>query len=121
MSAVVADLIDIARDEYGDPFAMQVGQLAQRPKADSGDNVGRVYLRFMVRDKPGVLAEIAAAMRDAGVSIESVIQRGAHEDGSVLLVVVTHDSSESAIAETLRTLSGSDNLLAEPVVMPILD
>jgi homoserine dehydrogenase len=55
------------------------------------------------------------------VSIESVIQRGAHEDGSVLLVVVTHDSSESAIAETLRTLSGSDNLLAEPVVMPILD
>ncbi len=120
-SAVVADLIDIARDEYGDPFAMQVGQLAQRPKADSGDNVGRVYLRFMVRDKPGVLAEIAAAMRDAGVSIESVIQRGAHEDGSVLLVVVTHDSSESAIAETLRTLSGSDNLLAEPVVMPILD
>ena len=62
-----------------------------------------------------------SAMRDAGVSIESVIQRGAHEDGSVLLVVVTHDSSESAIAETLRTLSGSDNLLAEPVVMPILD
>jgi homoserine dehydrogenase len=49
-------------------------------------------------DKPGVLAEIAAAMRDAGVSIESVIQRGAHEDGSVLLVVVTHDSSERAIA-----------------------
>jgi homoserine dehydrogenase len=84
-SAVVADLIDIARDEYGDPFAMQVGQLAQRPKADSGDNVGRVYLRFMVRDKPGVLAEIAAAMRDAGVSIESVIQRGAHEDGSGFL------------------------------------
>jgi homoserine dehydrogenase len=75
------------------PFAMQVAQLAQAPQGDSGDNVGRVYLRFMVRDKPGVLAEIAAAMRDAGVSIESVIQRGAHEDGSVLLVVVTHDSS----------------------------
>ncbi len=119
-SAVVADLIDIARDEYGDPFAMQVGQLIRQSKADSGDNIGRVYLRFLVRDKPGVLAEIAAAMRDANVSIESVIQRGAHEDGSVLLVVVTHDSRESAIAETLRQLNGSDNLLAEPVVMPIL-
>jgi homoserine dehydrogenase len=119
-SAVVADLIDIARDEFGDPFAMQVAQLAQRPKADSSDNIGRVYLRFMVQDKPGVLAEIAAAMRDAGVSIESVIQRGAHEDGSVLLVVVTHDSAESAIAETLQQISGSDNLIGKPVVMPIL-
>lgn len=47
-SAVVADLIDIARDEYGDPFAMQVGQLIRQPKADSGDNIGRVYLRFLV-------------------------------------------------------------------------
>lgn len=119
-SAVVADLIDIARDEYGDPFAMQVAQLAKRPKADSGDNIGRVYLRFMVQDKPGVLAEIAAAMRDAGVSIESVIQRGAHEDGSVLLVVVTHDSAERAIHDTLKQLAGSDKLLAEPVVVPIL-
>lgn len=119
-SAVVADLIDIARDEYGDPFAMQVAQLAKRPKANTGDNIGRVYLRFLVRDKPGVLAEIAAAMRDAGVSIESVIQRGAYEDGSVLLVVVTHDSAEKAISDTLEKLRTSDNLVAAPVVMPIL-
>lgn len=119
-SAVVADLIDIARDEYGDPFAMQIAQLAKPPKADKGSNLGRVYLRFLVNDRPGVLAEIAAAMRDAGVSIESVIQRGAHEDGSVLLVVVTHDTTENAITDTLRHLSDSENLIAQPVVMPIL-
>ena len=46
---------------------------------------GRAYLRFAVADRPGVLAEITAAMRDAGVSIESMIQRGAAADGSVLL------------------------------------
>jgi len=120
-SAVVADLIDIARDEYGDPFAMQVGHLVAQPKADTGTHVGRTYLRFIVRDKPGVLAEIAAAMRDAGVSIESVIQRGASEDGSVLLVVVTHDSAERAIAQTLDQLRGADSMLAKPMVMHILD
>ena len=42
---------------------------------------GRAYLRFTVADRPGVLAEIAAAMRDAGVSIESLIQQGRPEDG----------------------------------------
>ncbi len=120
-SAVVADLIDVARDEYGDPFAMQVAHLARQPKADSGARAGRTYLRFIVADRPGVLAEIAAAMRDAGVSIESVIQRGAHEDGSVLLVVVTHHSTESAIRTTLDRLSGSGSLIQAPVVMHILD
>ena len=60
-------------------------------------------------------------MRDAGVSIESVIQRGASEDGSVLLVVVTHDSAERAIAQTLDTLRDADSMLARPMVMHILD
>lgn len=120
-SAVVADLIDIARDEYGDPFAMQIGHLARQPKADPGIRQERTYLRFMVKDKPGVLAEIATAMRDAGVSIESVMQRGANDDGSVLLVVVTHMSTERAISATLANLGGSDSLLSAPMVMHILD
>ncbi len=120
-SAVVADLIDIARDEYGDPFAMQIGHLSCQPKADAGTRSGRIYMRFIVRDRLGVLAEIAAAMRDAGVSIESVIQRGANEDGSVMVVVVTHDTAESAINQTLDRLSGSDSMLAKPMVMHILD
>jgi homoserine dehydrogenase len=120
-SAVVADLIDVARDEYGDPFAMQIAHLTQQSKADSGSRKQRTYLRFTVQDRPGVLAEIATAMRDADVSIESVMQRGANQDGSVLLVVVTHHSSEAAITKTLANLSGSDSLLNPPMVMHILD
>ena len=120
-SAVVADLIDVARDEYGDPFAMQIAHLDKQPKADSGSRIGRTYLRFMVKDKPGVLAEIAAAMRDAGVSIESLIQRGVNADGSVILVVVTHHCAESTIDQTLENLSGSDSLVSKPMVLHILD
>lgn len=119
-SAVVADLIDVARDEYGDPFAMPIASLAHQPKADAGRRSGRAYLRFSVQDKPGVLAEIAAAMRDAGVSIESLIQRGANADGSVLVAIVTHEGPEACIADTLRRLSGSRSLVGEPMVMHIL-
>ncbi|MEZ5712105.1 MAG: homoserine dehydrogenase [Sphingobium sp.] len=120
-SAVVADLIDVARDEYGDPFAMQIAHLDIQSKADSGSRIGRTYLRFMVQDKPGVLAEIAAAMRDAGVSIESLIQRGVNADGSVILCVVTHHCAESTIGQTLANLAGSDSLVSKPLVLHILD
>ncbi|MPT47989.1 MAG: homoserine dehydrogenase [Sphingobium sp.] len=119
-SAVVADLIDIARDEYGDPFAMQVSELIRQPKADSGNREAQRYMRFTVQDRPGVLAEIATAMRDCGVSIESLVQRSAREDGSVLLVLVTHQGTESAIIQTLAQISGSESLMDEPMVMPIL-
>ncbi|UZW55205.1 homoserine dehydrogenase [Sphingobium sp. JS3065] len=120
-SAVVADLIDVARDEYGDALAMPVAALAQQKPADAGKRVGRAYMRFKVQDRPGVLAEIAAATRDAGVSIESMIQRGANQADGVLVAIVTHAGEERCVRETLDRLAGSDSLLQTPIVMHILD
>jgi homoserine dehydrogenase len=120
-SAVVADLIDIARGEFGPAFAMPVASLAQPAPATAGERRGRAYLRFTVADRPGVLAEITAAMRDAGVSIESLIQRGAAPDGSVLLVMVTHESPERAVCDALDRLEGSQSIAGRPMLMHILD
>ncbi len=120
-SAVVADLIDIARGEYGPPYAMPVAALTAEPKADSGERRGRAYLRFTVQDKVGVLAEIAAAMRDAGVSIESLIQRGVTADGSVIVAIVTHEGPERAVAQALEKLRGSQSLAGQPLWMHILE
>ena len=119
-SAVVADLIDIARGEFGPPYAMPAASLTAEPKADSGERRGRAYLRFTVEDKVGVLAEIAAAMRDAGVSIESLIQRGVAADGSVIVAIVTHDGPERCVAQALEKLRGSQSLAGQPLWMPIL-
>jgi len=119
-SAVVADLIDIARGEFGPAFAMPVEALTASQAADSGERRGRAYLRFTVADRVGVLAEIAAAMRDAGVSIESLIQRGANPGGSVLVAIVTHEGPERAVAAALERLRGSQSLIGEPLWMHIL-
>jgi homoserine dehydrogenase len=119
-SAVVADLIDIARGEFGTPYAMPAASLAAQPATDSSERRGRAYLRFTVADKVGVLAEIAAAMRDAGVSIESLIQRGANPDGRVLVAIVTHDGPERSVAQALEKLRGSQALAGEPMWMHIL-
>jgi len=120
-SAVVADCIDIAREEVGAPFSMPVAQLAPLDPAQPGDRLERTYLRFTVKDRPGVLAEITAAMRDADVSIESLIQQGrGGVDSEVLVAMVTHEGPERGIAKALELLDGSDSLTAAPLVLPIL-
>ncbi len=121
-SAVAADLIDIARDEVGAPFSIPVAQLAALPPAEPGHRMGRSYLRFMVKDRPGVLAEITAAMRDGAVSIESLIQqgRGADEGADVMVAMVTHEGPEANVRRALDLLAGSDSLTGEPLVLPIL-
>lgn len=120
-SAVVADLIDIARGEIGAPFSVPVAELAPMAPADPGQRNGRSYIRFTVADRPGVLAEITAAMRDAGVSIESLIQKGrAEEGGEVLVAMVSHEGPERCVAEALALLEGSPSLTEAPLVMPIL-
>ncbi|WP_076070647.1 homoserine dehydrogenase [Sphingomonas montana] len=120
-SAVVADLIDVARGETGPAFAMPVAALTVSAPAAPGDRRGRAYLRFTVADRPGVLAEITAAMRDAGVSIESMVQRGADTDGRVLLVMVTHVCPERAVTDALDRLDGSQSITGRPMLMHILD
>jgi len=125
-SAVVADIIDIARGmdtgfEADMAFSIPVSGLEDMPVAPSGHRLGRSYIRFVVADRPGVLAEITAAMRDAGVSIESLIQKGrAGEDGEVIVALVTHEVSEAAVSEALRLLEGSPSVIGQPLVMQIL-
>ena len=67
-----------------------------------------------------MLAEITAAMRDAEVSIESLIQKGRSEDGAVIVAMVTHEGPEHCVGKALAMLEGSPNLIAPALVMPIL-
>jgi len=123
-SAVVADLIAIARGETSAAFAMPVAALDSCGRAETGHRVGQNYVRFRVADRPGVLAEITAAMRDANVSIASLIQNvgisnGA--EGEALIAIVTHGCEERCINAALKSLNGSPSLLQEPLVIHILD
>ena len=117
-SAVVADLVDIARGAVGAPF----GRPAARLKTLSGAPPARIspyYLRFNVLDVPGVLAEIAGRLAEAAVSIESMIQRGRAPGEPVSIVMITHECSESDVARALKVIAGSDKVLAEPCMIPM--
>ena len=121
-SAVVADLIDIARGEIGAPFSVPSAGMVPMARAEAGHRTGRTYLRFTVADRPGVLAEMTAAMRDAGVSIESLIQQGRQEEGGeVLVAMVAHEGPERNVAHALELLRDSESFTAPPLSMQILE
>ena len=99
---------------------MPVDALDAAPVADAGARVGKHYVRLIVEDRIGVLAEITTAMRDAGVSIESLIQRGSEEEDSVVIVLVTHEGPARAIHAALEILAASEHIVGTPMLMPIL-
>ncbi len=89
-SAVVSDLIDIARGRSQPTFSVPASELKALPAAPLARHRGAYYVRLMVVDKPGVIADVAAALRDEEVSMEAMIQRGRSPGEAVPVVLTTH-------------------------------
>jgi len=126
-SAIVSDLVALARGEARPSFSIRAADLRPAECADSGAREARYYLRFVVADRPGVLAELAAAMRDARVSIQSLIQEGeSAPDGGgpvesgTMIALVTHKAPARNVRDALVRLSGADSIVEPPLAMPIL-
>ena len=118
-SAVVADLMDIARDRVLPAFSAPAHTLQRLASTPQGSHVGSYYLRLMVVDRPGVIADIAAAMRDEQVSMEAMIQRARAPGEAVPVVLTTHETSEAAIERVVGRLGRLDSILEPAHVLPI--
>ena len=118
-SAVVADLIDIARGRFTPVWGAQSGALSDAPSVPMAAHVGAYYLRLMVVDRPGVIADVTAILRDGGISLESMLQRGRSPGEAVPVVLVTHETRESAMREALARIAALDAVLEEPAVIRI--
>jgi homoserine dehydrogenase len=118
-SAVVADLIDIAHGLRLSPFGVPTAALAQLPASPMARRNGCYYLRLQVVDRPGVIADIAAILRDESVSIESLLQRGRAPGEGVPVAIVTHEAEEAAMSRTLARIVRIDAVLETPVLIRI--
>jgi len=110
-SAVVADLVDVALGRAGITFkAMKTfsGHCEYVPIADILQFKTRYYLRFSVVDKPGVLAKISGILGKYEISIASVIQHKAKENGNVPLVMMTHLAEEGNLQKALTEIKQLD-------------
>ena len=118
-SAVVADLIDLARGRATPVWGADAAMLADLPAVPMSAHVGAYYLRLMVVDRPGVIADVTAALRDAGVSLESMLQRGRAPGEAVPVVLVTHESNEAAMHRALDQIAAFDTVLEPPALIRI--
>ncbi|MBV9783610.1 MAG: homoserine dehydrogenase [Acidisphaera sp.] len=118
-SAVVADLIDIARGRATPVWGAASGALSTAPSVPMSAHVGAYYLRLMVVDRPGVIADVTAVLRDAGVSLESMLQRGRSPGEAVPVVLVTHETGETAMRAALDRISTLDAVLEAPTLIRI--
>jgi homoserine dehydrogenase len=118
-SAVVADLMDIARGQILPTFGIPASELADRPSNPLAHHRGAYYVRLMVRDRPGVIADVAAALRDENVSMEAMLQRGRAPDEAVPVVLTTHDTEEAGMSRALARIAALDAVTEPPHMIRI--
>jgi homoserine dehydrogenase len=118
-SAVVADLIDIARGSRVPAFGLPAAALADHPIAPMTSHLGSYYIRLLVVDRPGVLADVSAVLRDHQVSIEALIQRGRNPDQPVPIVLTTHETAEAQMTGALARIAALGAVLEPPRMIRI--
>jgi homoserine dehydrogenase len=118
-SAVVADLIDLARNRLTPVWGAAFDALSNAPSVPMSMHLGPYYLRLMVVDRPGVIADVTAVLRDLGVSLESMLQRGRSPGEAVPVVLVTHETRESAMVAALERIAALDAVLEAPTLIRI--
>lgn len=118
-SAIVADLIDIARGCRTPVFGVPSDRLARPAARPIERRFGAYYLRLMVIDRPGVIAEVAAALRDQNVSLESVLQRLRAPGGSVPVVLTTHETEEARMNAAVERIAALDAIVEPPRLIRI--
>ncbi|HEY1795979.1 MAG TPA: homoserine dehydrogenase [Stellaceae bacterium] len=120
-SAVAADLVDIAAGRIVATFGVPVASLQPLAGAPMERHHGAYYIRLMVVDQPGVIADVAAALRDQSVSMESMIQRGRAPGEAVPVVLTTHATVEADMRRALDGIARLPTVLEPPRMIRIED
>ncbi len=118
-SAVAADLLDLAAGRRVYTFGVPATQLAAFPVSPMERHRGAYYIRLMVTDRPGVIADVTAALRDEQVSLESMLQRGRQPNQMVPVVLTTHETEEAAMVRALKRIASVSTVRQPPRMIRI--
>ncbi len=118
-AAVAADIADVIAGARRPVFQRPANELLPCPPADPGHRSGKVFIRLMVHDRPGVIAAVSEALAKAQVSIDSFLQRPVDETGVVPIVLTTQPASEAAVADAVGHIAELDALVQPPRVLPL--
>ncbi len=116
-SAVMADIVDIARGNRLATFGQPATGLT-KAKAAQSTVPAPYYLRLELQDKPGAMAKISATLGEAGVSIDRMRQYG-HEERTAPVLIVTHKTSPAALRSAIGAMAATGVVASDPVAIRI--
>jgi homoserine dehydrogenase len=118
-SAIVADIIDIARGNRPPVFGIASESLVEAQWADANDIEGRCYLHLEVKDASGVIADVTSVLKEHGVSIQTLLQPEAHDGDAASIVMILHDVRYKAILEAAKVLENLSTIVQKPKLLRV--
>ena len=119
-SAVLADIVDLARGNTPPTFGIAHDDLAPVVSGKTISDEGAFYLRVSLEDRPGTLAEVAAALGEESVSIHRMRQHD-HVGNAAPVTIVTHTCDLAAIEKAMTRIAALPASVARPVAMRIIE
>ena len=116
--AVVSDLYAIARQ--GTASSGMTDGSVEEPKSVSGDFTVPHYVRFVVKDRPGIVADVAAIFAKHSISIDALLQRPGYLHTSLPFIVTLEACSTTTIERALAEIADLDFHVQPPLCLPIL-
>ena len=122
-SSVIGDIIDCATHHKINTFTQPAKNLTPYQRAPLRAHEGGYYVRLQLHDRPGTFAAIANRMAEYGISLESIVQRPtdgkAEETAPANVVIITHQTTERAVAEALSAIKADGHIIGEPNMIRI--
>ncbi len=118
-SSVVADIIDLAHNINIPTFGIKASELKDAKFVDIGQILSRYYLRFSVIDKAGVISDVSLILKEQGISIESLVQRGHDIGQSVPVVIISHEAKHADMLKAASLIEELGACTEKPCLMRI--
>ncbi len=118
-AAVAADIADVMSAAVRPVFQAPAASLKPFDPIDPSKMMGRAYLRFLVKDEPGVIAAVSETLAEAGVSIESFLQKPTEGAQGVPIVLTTHAVAETVLTAAVERIAGLPAVLDRPHLLRI--
>ena len=116
-SALMSDLLSILRGNIKFPFGIPSSKRKKIISYDLSQYSNSLYLRFEVKDKPGVLSQITKQLAKYKISIERLIQTPDHNRKRASIVIITHKAKELNLTKCLKSFKSNKNLLKLPTLI----
>lgn len=120
-SSLLSDLLSILRGNIKKPFGVSVNKLKTLKTYNANNYVNSLYLRFEVKDKPGVLSQITNRLAKYKISVKRLIQTPDKKNNKATIVIVTHKTTELNCNSCLSIFKKNKNILKSPTLIRLLD